>query len=88
MLLDLGEICGLLDLDPPSCRLTVGAGMPVADLYDHVFEQGWSLPNIGVIKAQTVAGLLATASHGRCVARARRLRPAHFPRQCCPVILV
>ena len=34
---------------------TVGAGMPVADLCDHVVEQGWSLPNIGVIKAQTVA---------------------------------
>ena len=45
--------------------------MPVADLCDHVVEQGWSLPNIGVIKAQTVAGLLATASHGRCHACAR-----------------
>jgi len=45
-------------------RSTVGAGLSVTALFDEMYTRGWCLPNIGVIKSQTVAGLLATCSHG------------------------
>ena len=56
----------MLGVDRARRRITVEASMTVAALCEEVWAQGWSLANIGVIKSQIIAGLLATASHGRC----------------------
>jgi FAD/FMN-containing dehydrogenase len=66
IILDISGLSGVLGVDRARRRITVEAGMTVAVLCEEVWAQGWSLANIGVIKSQTIAGLLATASHGRC----------------------
>jgi FAD-linked oxidoreductase len=44
--------------------VTVGAGTPLHRLNAELLRQGWSLTNLGDIDRQTVAGALATGSHG------------------------
>lgn len=65
IILDISSMSNVLEVDERRCRITVEAGMNVADLCEILDSHGWALANIGVIKSQTVAGLLATASHGR-----------------------
>jgi L-gulonolactone oxidase len=44
--------------------VTVGAGTPLHRLNAELVRQGWSLTNLGDIDRQTVAGALATGTHG------------------------
>ena len=44
--------------------VTVGAGMPLHRLNAELVRRGWSLTNLGDIDRQTVAGALATGTHG------------------------
>jgi FAD-linked oxidoreductase len=52
------------DLDPVSGRVTVGAGMSLRDLSLALAGAGRALVNLGDIDAQTVAGAIATGTHG------------------------
>lgn len=45
-------------------RVTVGAGCRIGDLLAHLERNGLTLPSIGLIDRQTVAGAVATATHG------------------------
>ena len=45
-------------------RVTVGAGITIADLNRELAARGLALPNLGDIAYQTVAGATATATHG------------------------
>jgi FAD-linked oxidoreductase len=56
-LTDLGEVSegGLV---------TVGAGIPLHRLNAELVRRGWSLTNLGDIDRQTLAGALATGTHG------------------------
>jgi L-gulono-1,4-lactone dehydrogenase len=45
-------------------RVNVGAGMTLAALNGVLAERGLAMPNLGDIDAQTVAGALATGTHG------------------------
>jgi FAD-linked oxidoreductase len=44
--------------------VTVGAGMPLHRLNAELVRRGWSLTNLGDIDRQTIAGALATGTHG------------------------
>jgi L-gulonolactone oxidase len=44
--------------------VTVGAGVPLHRLNAELVRRGWSLTNLGDIDRQTVAGALATGTHG------------------------
>jgi L-gulonolactone oxidase len=44
--------------------VTVGAGTPLHRLNAELVRQGWSLTNLGDIDRQTIAGALATGTHG------------------------
>ena len=44
--------------------VTVGAGTPLHRLNAELVRRGWSLTNLGDIDRQTVAGALATGTHG------------------------
>ena len=44
--------------------VTVGAGTPLHRLNAELVRHGWSLTNLGDIDRQTVAGALATGTHG------------------------
>lgn len=45
-------------------RVTVGAGCRIGALLRHLARQGLTLPSIGLIDRQTVAGAVATGTHG------------------------
>jgi FAD-linked oxidoreductase len=44
--------------------VTVGAGTPLHRLNAELLRRGWSLTNLGDIDRQTIAGALATGTHG------------------------
>ncbi len=64
MLLTLDRFNRPLDHDPETGRVTVQAGMRLHELNDHLASLGLALPNLGDIAYQSVAGALATATHG------------------------
>lgn len=45
-------------------RVTVGAGVRIGALLKHLSRRGLTLPSIGLIDRQTVAGAAATGTHG------------------------
>ncbi|WP_425154740.1 FAD-binding protein [Candidatus Palauibacter sp.] len=45
-------------------RVTVGAGCRIGALLKHLTRRGLTLPSIGLIDRQTVAGAVATGTHG------------------------
>jgi len=62
-----------LALDRDQARITVQAGITLHELGTVLARYGLALPNLGDIDAQTVAGALATGTHGtgsahRCIA--------------------
>jgi L-gulono-1,4-lactone dehydrogenase len=63
-LLDLGRLDRILDADPASGLVRAEAGITLAELNRGLHERGLALPNLGDIDAQTLAGALATATHG------------------------
>ena len=64
---DLQLACGgLTDLGEvgEDGLVTVGAGIPLHRLNAELVRRGWSLTNLGDIDRQTLAGALATGTHG------------------------
>ncbi len=51
-------------LDRDRARITVQAGITLAELDVMLWRYGLALPNLGDVDAQTVAGALATGTHG------------------------
>lgn len=45
-------------------RVTVGAGIRIGALLKHLSKRGLTLPSVGLIDRQTVAGAVATGTHG------------------------
>src|SRR3954466_4784234 len=62
--LRLDALTGLRALDPGTGRVTVGAGTRLSELNRLLAEHGLALANLGDIDTQTVAGALATGTHG------------------------
>ncbi|RKP09805.1 L-gulonolactone oxidase-like protein [Thamnocephalis sphaerospora] len=54
----------LLDVDRDAQRVTVQGGMRLHDLHRYLHKHGLALSNLGSISDQSVAGLIATATHG------------------------
>ena len=57
-------VAGLGAIDRGAGRVTVGAGTRLADLNLALAGYGLALPNLGDIDRQTIAGALATGTHG------------------------
>ena len=55
---------GEVQLDAARQTVSVPAGMRLRDLSAGLLQQGLSLPIVGSIQAQTVAGAMATGTHG------------------------
>jgi len=60
----LDKYAGLVALDTERRLATVRAGTRLRDLSKALLQQGWSLPIVGSIQAQSVAGAIATGTHG------------------------
>jgi L-gulono-1,4-lactone dehydrogenase len=63
-LVDVGEVSGVIDADPGSGLVKVGAGTVLADLNEELDRFGLAMENLGDIDRQTVAGAIATGTHG------------------------
>jgi FAD/FMN-containing dehydrogenase len=64
VLLDLNPLRGVLAIDPGRLRVRVGPRTTIGELGEPLWQQGLSLANQGDIDAQSIAGALATATHG------------------------
>ena len=51
-------------MDGDRRRVTVGAGCRIGALLKHLSKRGLALPSVGLIDRQTVAGAVATGTHG------------------------
>jgi len=54
----------VLAVDPATNRVTVQAGIPLWKLNEELHARGLAMPNLGDIAYQSVAGAIATATHG------------------------
>ena len=63
-LLELGRMNRVLDVDPSRGLVRVEAGITLRALNRRLAELGLALENLGDIDAQTLAGAIATATHG------------------------
>jgi L-gulono-1,4-lactone dehydrogenase len=63
-MIDIGALKGVIDADPASGLVKVGAGMVLADLNEELHRLGLAMENLGDIDRQTVAGAISTGTHG------------------------
>src|SRR3954468_12446511 len=55
---------GVIDADPASGLVEVGAGTVLAELNEELARLGLAMENLGDIDAQTIAGAISTGTHG------------------------
>jgi alditol oxidase len=63
-LIDLGGINPGFAIDPERRTATVGAGMSYGALASHLHRAGWALHNLASLPHISVAGAIATGTHG------------------------
>lgn len=61
---DMSALTGVVGLNRSTKEVTVRAGTVLKDLNAHLWQEGFSMPNLGDIDAQTVSGAIATGTHG------------------------
>lgn len=64
VLLSLDDLNGVIDINLEKKQVTVDAGIRLFDLNDELAAVGLAMPNLGDIAYQSVAGAIATATHG------------------------
>jgi L-gulonolactone oxidase len=64
VMVTLERLDRIVSLDRPARRVTVEGGATLAAIDDALLGAGLALPNLGSISAQTIAGAIATATHG------------------------
>lgn len=63
-MMNIDKMNNLLAVDTKACRATVQAGMSLHKLHQVLRENGLALSNLGSISDQSIAGVMATATHG------------------------
>jgi FAD-linked oxidoreductase len=63
-LLSLERMDRILDVDPPTGRVRVQAGITLQALSEQLWQHGLALENLGDIDVQSLAGATATGTHG------------------------
>jgi FAD-linked oxidoreductase len=64
VMIDLSKMNRIIDVDLALGLVTVQAGIVLSDLNAHLEAQGLSMPNLGDVTYQTVAGAVSTSTHG------------------------
>jgi len=63
-LISLDRMRGVISLDRAAMTITVQGGMRLRELNRHLDQHGLALANLGSIDSQSVAGVIATGTHG------------------------
>jgi L-gulono-1,4-lactone dehydrogenase len=63
-MIEIGALSGVIDADPSSRLVRVGAGTVLADLNRELHGLGLAMENLGDIDRQTIAGAISTGTHG------------------------
>ena len=63
-MIDLRALSGVIDADPSSGLVRVGAGTVIAELNEALHGLGLAMENLGDIDRQTIAGAISTGTHG------------------------
>ena len=63
-LIRIEALSGVIDADPGSGLVKVGAGTVLADLNEELAALGLAMENLGDIDRQTLAGAISTGTHG------------------------
>ncbi|KAJ5332753.1 hypothetical protein MYU51_015261 [Penicillium brevicompactum] len=63
-LVNLDHFNGILEIDPTTGSVTVEAGIRLSELGIELEKHGLTLPNLGSIDSQSIAGVIATGTHG------------------------
>jgi L-gulono-1,4-lactone dehydrogenase len=63
-MIDVAGLSGVIDADPGSGLVRVGAGTVLAELNEELHRLGLAMENLGDIDRQTVAGAISTGTHG------------------------
>jgi FAD-linked oxidoreductase len=63
-MIDVRALSGVIDADPASGLVRVGAGTVLADLNRELHRLGLAMENLGDIDRQTIAGAISTGTHG------------------------
>src|SRR6202030_121043 len=64
LMLSLERLDRVLDVDRETASVRVQAGITIHELSRRLLEHGLALENLGDIDIQSVAGAIATATHG------------------------
>ncbi len=64
VLVSLERMNSVVAIDPKARTATVQGGTTLAQLDDALRPTGWTIPNLGSISVQTIAGTVATGTHG------------------------
>ncbi len=64
VMLDLSKLTGIIEADPHTGLVTVAAGTVLRDLTPALWQLGLSMTSLGDIDSQTIAGAIATGTHG------------------------
>ncbi|BFZ62080.1 D-arabinono-1,4-lactone oxidase [Saitoella coloradoensis] len=63
-MVNLDHLNNVIEVNHEKHEVTVEAGMRLFRLHEILDKEGWAMPNIGSISDQSVAGAIATATHG------------------------
>jgi FAD-linked oxidoreductase len=63
-MVSVGALSGVIDADRPSGLVKVAAGTVLAELNEELHRLGLAMENLGDIDRQTIAGAVATGTHG------------------------
>lgn len=63
-MIQIEALSGVLEADPASGLVRVGAGTVLAELNEQLAQLGLAMENLGDIDSQTVAGAISTGTHG------------------------
>ncbi len=63
-LIGIEALSGVIEADPASGLVKVGAGTVLADLNEELHRFGLAMENLGDIDRQTIAGAISTGTHG------------------------
>jgi FAD/FMN-containing dehydrogenase len=66
VLVDMRDLTGITGVDSTSGRIRARGGTTLADLDEALWDAGHALPVLGDYDKQTVAGAVATGTHGSC----------------------